>query len=156
MVERKPVTKKPSWLTGVIVPTIAGIPVGFVLQNIMASLAWYVLAGWQAMFAVALVAERAPVYGTTSIPQARRLCELYGLSWLGMTLVTLLAMAELPNNNTLAIYMLAINLVCTYGFSIAAGPIRLVNANDNEMMLVPINSFVVAWASTGLYLSATT
>jgi hypothetical protein len=157
MVQRKPVpqvTKKPEWLTGVIVPTMAGIFLGIVLPS-NTTWSWYALAGWQALFAVALVLDRAPMYGATSVPQSRRLCELYALSWFGMTAVTILAMTELATlSRSLATHVLAIDLTCTLAFSIGAGPTRLVNANDIEMKLVPINSFLVGWAAGTLYVAA--
>mmetsp|Transcript_26234 Transcript_26234/g.44743 ORF Transcript_26234/g.44743 Transcript_26234/m.44743 type:complete len:153 (-) Transcript_26234:389-847(-) len=141
------VKKKPAWLGGVILPTLIGIPLGYLLQNTAAC--WYALAGWQIMFAIAMVKEVAAQYGAGSIPQARRVAELYGLNWFGMAAVTLTAMNDLPG--ALAVKMLAFSMICTYGFSIAAGPTRLTNANKNEMWLVPTNSFIVGWAAATLF-----
>ena len=36
-------------------------------------------------------------------------------------------------------------------FSICAGPTRLTDANDEEMKIIPINSFLVSWAATALF-----
>ena len=147
MVERKPVTIKPSWLSGVVLPCLIGVAFGSVAGG---SAAWHVLAGWQLLCGLAVVVERAPAYGATSNPQGRRLCELYGSQWVGMALLTWMAWRERDAGSSplLAGGVLATNLAATFGFSVAAGPMRLVNANDNEMKLVPINSFLVAWAAT--------
>ena len=150
MVERKSVTKKPSWLSGIVLPCLVGLPFGsFVASR---SAAWHSLAGWQALCGVAMIFERAPAYGKTSNPQGRRLCELYGVQWLGMALLTSLAWHERHTSPSLLTRgVLAANLVATFGFSIAAGPTRLVNANDKEMKLVPINSLLVAWAAASFF-----
>jgi hypothetical protein len=152
MPERKPVTRKPSWLGGILLPCLAGIPTAYLLEDTAGAVAgWYVLSAWQIICGLAMIFERAPVYAATSIPQAGRLCELYGFNWLAMGFLTIVAARELPHS--LATSVLAASLVCTFGFSIAAGPTRLVNANDKEMYLVPTNSFLVAWTAASLYIA---
>lgn len=158
---RKPVTRKPSWLTGIVVPCLVGVGFGtYAIPSTAYNLyLWYMMAGWQFMCGLAMIFERAPVYGATSIPQSQRLCELYGLSWLGIGVLTIVAAKELlsmeevqklSSMTSLPVTVLVTTLVCTFGFSIAAGPTRLVNANDNEMKLVPLNSFLVALMMTTL------
>jgi hypothetical protein len=161
------ITRKPSWLTGIVLPVLAGSVVGYTFLPSTSLWGWYLLSGWLFMCGFAVIFERAPVYGATSIPQSRRLCELYGVQWLVMGVLTILAAWELPqaqqaadNANagslsylsSLPVVVLLANLVCTFAFSIAAGPTRLVNANDNEMVLIPTNSFLVAAMTASLIL----
>lgn len=113
------------------------------------------LSAWQAVFGVAAIFKLAPQWkATAALPQAGRALEVYGLQWLGMAFITQVASKELPSSK-LAVHVMAANLLSCLGFSIAAGPKRLSEASDNDMKLVPTNSFMVALAAASLIKTVT-
>ena len=148
----KPVTRKPTWATGVLLPALAGVPFGSFFGI---STSMYAFGGWQALCGVAVAAKHAPRYRATSAPQGQRLAQLLGATWVGTGLITVLAGKEVKgsnnNNNPTMGGILAAIVASMAAFSICAGPTRLTDANDEEMRIIPINSFLVSWAATSLF-----
>jgi hypothetical protein len=148
MSNKNKVLDKPSWLGGIIAPSLVGCGLSFVLPG-AASASYYVLAGWQGLLGVGVIFDRAHVYGASGIPQAQRLAEFSGVAWLGLAYLTYAAAGD--TENPLSISIVLASLVVNDFFAIVAGPLRLVNANANEKILVPATSLVVAWAGSMLF-----
>ena len=137
------VLDKPSWLGGIVAPSLVGCGLSFVLPG-SASASYYALAGWQGVLGAGVIFKRTP--GTP-----RRLGEFSGVAWLGLAYLTYAAAGDTGNPLSTNIVLAA--LVVNDFFAIVAGPLRLGNANDAEKILVPATSLVVAWAGSMLFSS---
>jgi hypothetical protein len=135
------IVDKPSWLGGIIAPSLVGCGLSFVLPG-AASVSYYVLAGWQGMMGTAMMLHMSPNH-------PRRLAELQGVSWLGLAYLTYAAAGD--TDNPLSFSIVLASLVVNDFYAIAAGPLRLGDASDAEKTLVPATSLIVALAGSMLF-----
>ena len=98
--------------------------------------------------------DLAPGYRKSSVPQAGRVAELVAGAWLIFAYQTAVAAPVAFNDNipsSLVDSVLVGSLLFNVLFALNAGPLRLRNANNEEMILVPVTSILVASAGTCRY-----
>mmetsp|Transcript_13862 Transcript_13862/g.21127 ORF Transcript_13862/g.21127 Transcript_13862/m.21127 type:complete len:148 (+) Transcript_13862:1-444(+) len=136
--------ERPSWLKGVILPTVAGCGLSMLMPGSMAP--YYTFAGWQGICGASAILEMAKKYKVSSMPQASRVIELLGVFWMGVGCLTAVA-DPIKDQSTLLVAC-----VCNQAFTILAGPLRLMDANKNEKVIIPLTSFLVGWAASSTFL----
>ena len=107
--------------------------------------AYYILSLWQMMCGLALIFEQSKVYALSKIPQARRVAELCGISWILLGVLLYFASFDETKDTFLGKLVAWSNIIFGGFFSLLAGPLRLTPANPREKILVPLNTALVIW-----------
>ena len=142
MSKNKVVLDKPSWLGGIVAPTLVGCGLSCMLPGSAISASYYALAGWQGLLGAGVIFKRPHGH-------PRRLSEFSGVAWFGLAYLTYAAAGD--TDNQLSTSIVLASLVVNGFFAVVTGPLRLGNANDAEKILVPATSLVVAWAGSMLF-----
>ena len=104
--------------------------------------AWQLILGWR-------ILSFSSWYGKSNLPQAQRVAELLGVSWVLFGLLTGTA-AWSSDETLLTKAVLWAAILSSSCFSLAAGPFRLTPANPREKIIVPVNTLIAAWAAVSM------